>query len=363
MQIKRNTKGFTLLEILLVIAAIGILAAIVLVAINPNRQLAQARDTSRQSDINTLQKALDQYLIDTGAYPTSVSATPGYICNTGTEVVGGATNCSGRIDLRILVPTYIAAIPRDTQAIGTSTGYNVVINPNNNKVGVSADLAERKLISINPHIITSGLLVNLDAGNTASYPGSGTIWTDLSGNGNNATLIGGISFLNNAFTIDAQGEGIGVNFASQTKWTISLWFRKNANGSGLARIAGSGPFWDRGEVAFVADNISVNGPRNASWRPTATGVLNGETAHISVCFDTEVTSNNVFVYKNGNLTYSVADTAGVETPTNQYMLGARSDLNTEWLPSTIYGVQLYSRCLTPEEIQQNFNAMRGRYGI
>ena len=66
---KREQKGFTLLEILLVIAAIGILAAIVLIAINPNRQLAQARNAQRRSDVSTIYKAIEQYLIETGSYP------------------------------------------------------------------------------------------------------------------------------------------------------------------------------------------------------------------------------------------------------------------------------------------------------
>jgi prepilin-type N-terminal cleavage/methylation domain-containing protein len=144
-----NKKGFTLLEILLVIAAIGILAAIVLIAINPNKQIAQARDTVRQSDINTIQKALDQYLIQRGVYPATVSTTPGYICNTGIEEVGGSTDCSGRIDLRELVPIYVAGIPRDPQAIGTSTGYRVAINASNNKVMVQSVLAENKIVAIN----------------------------------------------------------------------------------------------------------------------------------------------------------------------------------------------------------------------
>lgn len=66
-------KGFTLLEILLVIAAIGVLAAIVIVAINPNRQLSQVRDTERQSDVNALSKAMEQYLIDQGEYPAGIT--------------------------------------------------------------------------------------------------------------------------------------------------------------------------------------------------------------------------------------------------------------------------------------------------
>ena len=109
---KRVSKGFTLLEILLVIAAIGILAAIVLVAINPNRQLAQVRDATRRSDINTIYKALEQYLIDTGNYPSSVNSNYKEICNTGTEqVVGGVIDCTNKADLRELVPDYLASIP------------------------------------------------------------------------------------------------------------------------------------------------------------------------------------------------------------------------------------------------------------
>jgi prepilin-type N-terminal cleavage/methylation domain-containing protein len=141
---KRVNKGFTLLEILLVIATIGILAAIVLVAINPNRQLAQVRNAQRRSDINTIYKALEQYLIDTGNYPNSVNSNFKEICNTGTEQVGGATDCSGKADLRSLVPTYLAAIPT------ASNGgiYRVGIN-SNNKIAVYIVGESNQLIDIN----------------------------------------------------------------------------------------------------------------------------------------------------------------------------------------------------------------------
>jgi type II secretion system protein G len=140
----KQNKGFTLLEILLVIAAIGILAAIVLVAINPNRQLAQARNAQRRSDINTIYKALEQYLIDNGSYPNSVNSNYKDICKTGTEQVGGATDCSGKADLRVLVPTYIAAMPSDP----SGGEYRVGIN-GNNKVAVYTVGENNQLTDIN----------------------------------------------------------------------------------------------------------------------------------------------------------------------------------------------------------------------
>ena len=103
---KRVRRGFTLLEILLVIATIGILAAIVLVAINPTRQINQARQAAINSDKNTIEKALQQALIDTGSYPVGLDGLQRKICsNTVT------TDC---INLSSLIPDYVAAIPSST---------------------------------------------------------------------------------------------------------------------------------------------------------------------------------------------------------------------------------------------------------
>jgi len=151
---KNKRKGFTLLEILLVIAAIGILAAIVLVAINPTRQIAQVRNTQRRSDINAIYKALEQYLIDNKTYPIGITASKQDICDTGTEQVGGSTDCTGKADLRVLVPIYLAAIPKDPSGVV----YEVYRNPDNNRIGVEAPGVELGLsIVVNPISTTPAL--------------------------------------------------------------------------------------------------------------------------------------------------------------------------------------------------------------
>ena len=148
-------KGFTLLEILLVIAAIGILAGIVLVAINPNRQLAQARNAQRRSDVLTILNAVYQKIIDdAGNNSTAMNTalvdgtvyalgtnTTASCSGTGTVVVPGTT---AALDLSTqLVSNYISEMPIDPSG-GTSgcTLYTITQATTDGRVTVSAPKAE-----------------------------------------------------------------------------------------------------------------------------------------------------------------------------------------------------------------------------
>lgn len=151
--VRKSLTGFTLLEILLVVGIIAILAGIVIVAINPSRQLATVRNTERKSDLKQIYNAITQYYIDHNAYPAS--STPAVlteICDTGTTTYPSSVSCGSLIDLSPLVPTYLVAIPKDPQgsifslvpqalAVTNGTGYWIMRDPTN-KIVLSAPQAE-----------------------------------------------------------------------------------------------------------------------------------------------------------------------------------------------------------------------------
>lgn len=131
-------KGFTLIELLLVIGIIAILASIVIVAINPTKQLGDARNAQRKSDVNTILSAVYQYAIDNdGNLPAGIDTTNREICATG-------ETCSApAVDLDVLTGSYLVRIPRDPQ-VQTATGTNYWIQEGaNGRITVSAPGAEQ----------------------------------------------------------------------------------------------------------------------------------------------------------------------------------------------------------------------------
>lgn len=120
-------KGFTLIELLVVIGILGILMAVVIVAVNPSRQFAQARDTQRKADLSALTSAVVQYSVDhNGNLPTDISDNP-VITTTPANVA---------VLDSYLVPDYIAAVPDDPTP--GQPAYVIFLDSNNRLVASAA---------------------------------------------------------------------------------------------------------------------------------------------------------------------------------------------------------------------------------
>ena len=228
----------------------------------------------------------------------------------------------------------------------------------------------------NPKIVTDGLLMCLDASNPKSYPGSGSTWYDLSGNGYNGTFVGTISY--------TSGNGPNALFdwaASQTtdyvkfdvnslqsltdgfEWTIETILRlDNAVNTtyfhSMARAANNNHFIiQKGAGNYFPFNETLSNGTNSTFSA-------GEIIHLTFKHSGSIQ----YYYKNGvyRAYYTSANdlslTEGWVLNQEQDSVLGNFDPN-QATDMAVNLVRLYNRPLSDAEITQNFEATRGRFGI
>jgi len=221
-------------------------------------------------------------------------------------------------------------------------------------------------------IVTNGLVLNLDAAKTDSYPGTGSIWRDLSGFSNNGTLTNGPIFsgIGKQASIVFDGSddytslGNTNNFGAEP-FTINTWFKHIPDGDYQGVItkgtgAGIGIGYrilvtpDAKAYFDISDNVTSN------TFVSNTGV--GSNTWVNVVLVRE--SLNTFKgYINGVLDKTETKTVGSCTTLYDLRIGGQFDAPQYAFKGSISITSIYSRALSAAEVTQNFNALRGRYGI
>ena len=233
-------------------------------------------------------------------------------------------------------------------------------------------------------IVSSGLVLNLDASNASSYPGSGTTWTDLTGNGNNMTMSGTVPFVGSGQTKYFSYNGTanyftGVNnFTSSISSAITICIVASITDMSQ-RTALFSKYSTSGITGYVLEIGTISGlwTNTMRWYAAGTGgqstdyrgttPLNANTKYLfSLTYDRSTGTNALYA----NSTAISATQAGTNTVASDWAQGATPDLTGNYGPGlSIYSYMneymllIYNRALTSTEITQNYNALQSRFGL
>ena len=225
-------------------------------------------------------------------------------------------------------------------------------------------------IAYNPSIITNGLVLCLDAGNTKSYPGSGTTWTDLSGNGNNGSLVNGVGYNSGnlgSLSFDGTNDEVfvnnspSINFSGTQQYTALVWAYPLLGGTtwhGLISKGNSQQY----ALTINSPNAYLHYETNQGGISALNSSASSVVANTWQFFGMRFDGTNKTIWKNANIIATQsATTLNSTSNTEQLRIGEGN--NGEQFGGNIAQVSIYNRALTASEIQQNFNATRSRFGI
>jgi hypothetical protein len=219
-----------------------------------------------------------------------------------------------------------------------------------------------------PHIVTDGLVLCLDAANNKSYPGTGTTWNDVSGNGYNATVESGVSFnytyggglttLNSA--VNTNQKITGTFNLSSANYTWEIWYTNNGSQGGDASGFG----------VTDASGVSSNGFRANSDSSVQQWV--GSSLTVGQTISTASTPKQVVLRRSAITFNSFSNGVLIDTDTaastsatfvNYSMNCSTCTASNNGWNGTYYIVRMYNRALSDAEIAQNYNAVKTRFNL
>ena len=228
-------------------------------------------------------------------------------------------------------------------------------------------------LNYSPKIVTNGLALCLDAGDLRSYAGSGTTWSDRSGNGNNVTLVNGIGYnSSNRGSLVFDGINDYADFFAPnlgTTTTVEMWC-KIGTGYGSAKMFFG---WNRYCVFTTSGHIGYNTGNSDCYGVdvsdiTALGVVNNWAQYIfEMRSDVSYTNNKIYI---NSILQNLANKAVVLEGSIHRNFNSGNGRISGWrlnagyyMPMNCASFRVYNRALSADEIKQNFEATRSRFGI
>jgi hypothetical protein len=221
--------------------------------------------------------------------------------------------------------------------------------------------------------VTDGLVLALDAADRNSYPGSGTTWTDLSGNGNNGTLVNGVGYSGDnlgSLSFDGVDDYASIAHSStlnfNTALTISVWYY-SGNVEGFLYLKGRTDADNYNPFIYANGRYLWTGPNGRSNYNPPSGFIQSNTWYNLTV--SHISGNNPNIYRNAivSTSHTYSEGSGARAlGTNTNPVGINADIPRGTIGTfngRIVSIQAYNRALTSTEISQNFNALRGRFGI
>ena len=217
-----------------------------------------------------------------------------------------------------------------------------------------------------PNIVTDGLVLALDAANKKSYPGSGTTWYDLSGNLNSGSLVNGPTFdSGNGGSIVFDGGNDYVDLVSLTPYssndphTYSAIIKTDTL-SQYRWIINNGSNTEGTSLIFngLTDKIGFFYSGGAAVRNSNTILSTNTIYFITTVYEVgKVTFYLNGIYDGESTTPSTWSAINTNPRIGSWYNGSY------YFNGNIYNIQIYNRALTPEEVQQNYNATKARFGL
>jgi hypothetical protein len=215
----------------------------------------------------------------------------------------------------------------------------------------------------NGKIVTNGLVLSLDAADRNSYPGTGTTWRDMSGNGNNGTLTSGPTFNSNnggSIVFDGSNDYVAISGTrTLTLFTMSNWIRRNGSQESYDGIFFSRATGVTGMNFGVSNKLGYHLNGNPSTYDWDSGLIIPDATWCMITYVQASTQAVLYI----NTTSATNAVGSSSTNLNTLELGRDECCGGRYFNGNIATAMLYNRNLSSTEVTQNYNALKSRFGL